>query len=632
MFSSTTSNVNRIEITGITDNYTILSNSNQLSPLKLNSSKINYKNLSKFYSNINSFKSKSCFNNDVLISGNNKDNRIANITDVLVNNDDNITNEVYAQNALFFKNKKTIKIPSKVEHVIRKYIPRKLLKEIHEDVNVAIEMCLLFTTQLTRSYFGIKDGTNPDGWVSLKAEYLRDFICINPLAYKNVITALEYPLNKGQVIECDHHYIIGEKNQYYRLGKAYIGKGIVNYTLKTKEAINALNKHYLRSLTDANQNSICKNLIKIYADITLPTIEAIKNEAKRLIKKGYITKKGKILTIRNKHSNDYWKDADKRSFVEDAIEIYEYLTNNGLIIPMEGNEASGGRVIDSFTLMPGWIRKLVKINGKPMIECDYSALHPNIAVKLYNGKTEFITHHELASKLKIDVNTIKQEHLSFFNKEVWQMKQSPLYYYYSTHESKMLENIVREKHTSQYKHKITSRRMFEFEVGIMTEVIQQLNNEDIYVLYVYDALWSQPEHVERVKKVMDNVILRHGVKTTAKCTHGKESQTLIDTKEAKVDKSIIERNILSTEQTLASNITDCITVSANDITFSVNLRESILEKINKGEHPQFTDALIKFDDNDLIQEKVMVVYDEVYQKNQYITQSFIYNPLPAYGT
>jgi hypothetical protein len=28
-------------------------------------------------------------------------------------------------------------------------------------------------------------------------------------------------------------------------------------------------------------------------------------------------------------------------------------------------------------------RKLVKVNGNPMIECDFTCLHPNIAVALY---------------------------------------------------------------------------------------------------------------------------------------------------------------------------------------------------------------------------------------------------------
>src|ERR1035437_10361686 len=100
------------------------------------------------------------------------------------------------------------------------------------------------------------------------------------------------------------------------------------------------------------------------------------------------------------------------------------------MIPIDGSAESGGRVVDSFTLMPSWIRNLVKINGKRLIECDYIALHPNIAIKLYGGKTEYITHGDVALELKLKVLPVKVEHLSFFNKKVWGMKHSFLYDYY----------------------------------------------------------------------------------------------------------------------------------------------------------------------------------------------------------
>jgi hypothetical protein len=50
----------------------------------------------------------------------------------------------------------------------------------------------------------------------------------------------------------------------------------------------------------------------------------------------------------------------------------------------------------------------------------------------------------------------------------------------------MLENIRKDKKENGYK--ITSRRMLEAEVAIMTDVIQHLNQKGIGVLYVYDEL------------------------------------------------------------------------------------------------------------------------------------------------
>ncbi|WP_264566290.1 hypothetical protein [Flavobacterium sp. N3904] len=467
--------------------------------------------------------------NDVLDNTFLKDKEVLDLSRVTAYNDDNITTDISAQLSLFVINNNRIKIPSKVEYVIRKYVSRKLLKEIHKDVEVAIELCLLFCTQLNSTYFDIKNGSQPNGWKSLRAEYLRDFLSLNPLTYKKVITALEEPLKKGAILECDHISIIGEKNHFYRLTPPYLGKGIVSYDLKTKEAIALLNKHYYRVLGEAKKNPICENLIRFYQDISLPTMDQIKKEADRLIALGYVTKKDKKLTKLNKHARSYYKNHKELSFMEDAIEIFEYLTDNGLLIPTVGGEASGGRVVDSFTLMPSWIRNLVLINGQAHIESDYSCLHPNIAIALYDGSTSNLTHSDLGSELNIEVKMVKNEHLSFFNKQFWQMKQSPLYSYYQQNEPRMLQNVIAEKYSSQYKHKITSRRLFAKEVEVMTAVIQQLNKEGIFVGYVYDALFFHPDYAKRVKEVMDTIIQQYAIKTIAKLSNDEKQNPATET-------------------------------------------------------------------------------------------------------
>jgi len=110
----------------------------------------------------------------------------------------------------------------------------------------------------------------------------------------------------------------------------------------------------------------------------------------------------------------------------------------------------------------------------------------NIAIKLYKGKESYITHQSVAEKACINVRIVKREHLAFFNKTLKGMRKSPLYKYYSQHEPAMLERIRKDK--KEYGYKVTSRRMFEAEVDIMTDVITKLNAQGIEVLYVYDAL------------------------------------------------------------------------------------------------------------------------------------------------
>jgi hypothetical protein len=65
-------------------------------------------------------------------------------------------------------------------------------------------------------------------------------------------------------------------------------------------------------------------------------------------------------------------------------------------------------------------------------------------------------------------------------------------------------------------HTITTKKMFTFEVEIMTDVIKKLNSEGIYVMYVYDALYSCTKNIERVKQVMNEEINKKGVYTKIK--------------------------------------------------------------------------------------------------------------------
>lgn len=415
---------------------------------------------------------------------------------------------------LFFNSGNKIRIPKTIENAV-KHLPTKLLKEIHSERVVAVEMCLLFTIQLSSKYFGFIDGSTTTGWKSLSSKFLREFFSYHPTAYKHIINALAIGSEKDPIIEVNENGKIGIKCNDYRFGKACRSKKLVQYELKTQPALKLLNKHHSMLYNEARKNPICNNLIQIYPYISLPTEEEIKAEAKRLVKLNY-SKKGKELTFLNKHPKSYFKNPEKRSFVEDALEIFEYLTKNGLMIPRKGSEKSGGRVVDAFSRMPAWIRNLVKVNGESLDVWDLSCLHPNIAMSLYGGSKEFLTHGVLAEESGIPEDIVKIEHLSFFNKHPKEMEESPLFEYYTRSEAEMMKNIINEKYRSRYQHRITSRRMFKKEVEIMTDVITQLNKEGIKVLYIYDALGCLPNHSERVKQLLDETALKHGVKTRAK--------------------------------------------------------------------------------------------------------------------
>jgi hypothetical protein len=561
--------------------------------------------------------SKFIFNNDVLKEDLLLKEETSVIDGVTECFDDVIITGFQAQFPLFFITNNTIKIPSKIEYVLRKYVSRKLLRDIHQDEDVAIELCLLFASQLTSTYFRFLEDPEYKGWKSLRAEYLRDFLSLNPRTYKKVITALEMPTSKGVIIECDHKPILGKKNHYYRLGEAYIGKGIKSYKLKTSIAQKLLNKSFMRIHSKSETNPIIKNLLEFYNRIQLPSIEQIDREADRLIKLNYSTKKKKILKRLGKHSKKSFGSPEKYSFVEDSIKVFKYLTENGILFPEIGSVKNGGRIIDSLALMPSWIRRMIKIKGKLHVEADYSCMHPNLAINLYGGSKEYLTHGDLGLAMDTNVDVIKVEHLSFFNKEVWQMKQSPLYKYYEDKEPRMLKNIIAEKYNSEFKHNITSRRLFTKEVEIMTIVINNLNKEGIYVGYVYDAVFCHPDDANRVKEVMDEVILKFGIKTTAKLSNGKKHNPILNNlKETMIDVEILKPKPVEPVLELKK-------IDAGLISFSNRIKGEIKDWIKNGKLVNFEETIVVFDETDSMTESVLRVFDTIDLKYIYVTENFI---------
>lgn len=440
------------------------------------------------------------------------------VTDV----ENNINTEgIYQVFPILFPNPNSIMIPNKALTFLRMKEIRPCLDKIHGQAKtaanreIAIELCLLFLSQLSSTYRNMINGEEPEGWKSLRAVFLRELLWINEKTYQNVEEALLYKFESAPILERGT-YAKGQYSTKFRLSSVHRAKGFKPYELKTDIVRNLYQKSCVRKIKEAQKNTICTNLLELYNNITLPTIQEIKDEAQRLIANNYVSKKGKKLQYLNKKPKSYYKNLDKTVFVEDAIKIFNYLTKNGFLIPRAGDFRSGGRVVDSFTLMPSWIRKLVKVNGEPMIECDYSCLHPNIAMSMYGGSSKFITHQCISERTGIDILIIKTEHLSFFNKKVWSMTKSALYDYYKNSESTMLENVMSEKKFSEFDHRITSQRLFKKEVDIMRAIIKRLNEAGIFVGYIYDALFCEPKHQEQVKKIMDEVILDFDVYTTAK--------------------------------------------------------------------------------------------------------------------
>lgn len=452
---------------------------------------------------------------------NNITERSIDITGITEGINTQIEEDIYASYPLYFPKANTILIPKKIKRNLERYVSKELLRKIDSNIDLAIEKCLVLVSNLSSTYY------SDSRWKKLKSTILDEQTKkpnSNTYVYPNIIRALlKGTPNDGAMIEIlknedgNDSYQIGVHSKYFKLSDNYFKVGLTQYIIQDETLINNRRIWLYNELKCATNNPIASNLLSVYPRLTLPTHDEMMIEARRLISKGYINKKGKKLTMLNKHGKSYFPDNDNRSFVEENIELFNYLTRNGFLIPNVGGIRSGGRVVDSFTLMPSWIRKMIKIDGHDIAEVDYRALHPNIAVKLYGGKSQYITHQMIADELEVDKQIIKDAHLSFFNEKINQMKQSPLYRYYKKKEPDMLNNIMNEKRYHKSKHKATSERLFDCEVSIMSEVLLRLNTRGIYALYVYDALYCKNVDALDVIEMMNQVALEFGVYTNADC-------------------------------------------------------------------------------------------------------------------
>ncbi|QEE50697.1 hypothetical protein FUA48_14255 [Flavobacterium alkalisoli] len=481
-----------------------------------------------------------------------------------------LTENKLSEASLVFPNVNSIMIPKKALYNLSKYTSKPLLKAVDPKIEVAVEKCLVFLSNLAMTYY------TEDKWKKLYSGILHDQSKKgnnNTCIYPKIVDVLTKGTSKGAFIEVNNQYYEGESRKY-RLTETYLKAGLTQYTIKDSKLIQRLNSIYYTRLDTAIKNPVCRNLISIYPKLELPTSEELLAIGKKLVKEGRETKRGKLLTMRNKHSNEYWSDYTNRSFVEDNIRLFEFLTSRGFMIPSEGDDKSGHRVVDSFTLMPSWIREQITIGGIKLRERDYTALHPNIAIKLYGGKQSNITHQNVAEKASIDIIDVKQEHLSFFNKTWKGMQKSPLYQHYQQTEPVMLENLRKDKKKNGYK--VTSRKMFKIEVDIMTEVIQHLNSVGIQVLYVYDALLCEEKDRQVVTETMNSTILEHGVKTSVKIESPVQGET-IQCKQYRLDEEI---NLYEVLPAMSFTIEESMTIIC-DFDFSKMQMSELVKYIGK---------------------------------------------------
>jgi len=396
-------------------------------------------------------------------------------------------------------------IPKKVRYIVTNIIPVSQLAKVHSDKTTAREMLIYFTAMVSSPYS--KSHHAIERWHSWHSRGLYGIFNTSSSAYTRVIELLK----EYGVIDVDMSYSVEEhKTRKYALSDAYFNRGHDSYTATSPWLVELLRKQHLARAVNTGDNPIANSMMKVYPRIELPTLEEINAVADMLIRDRVVLKGARCVRRGTRYKAT--KEMPLRN-LDDDIALFTRLTENGLLIPSI-SAAAGGRVCDSFTLMPSWIRALVKLDGVNMAALDYRCLHPNIIMAIYGeSRVKYLSHRQVSDETGIPLADVKVAHLSFFNRSVNDMKRRELYKYYNTHHPEMMRRLIADKMSSPMGYKVTERMLMEKEVQMMTEVISRLDEMDIHGVYVYDALYVNPMHREIVTSVMNDVALGHGVYT-----------------------------------------------------------------------------------------------------------------------
>lgn len=415
--------------------------------------------------------------------------------------------KLFNEGLTYIQSPNHIFIPKKLKHVVDNYISIEDLQSVYKNTEVVKELIYLFTSYLYDPYKNTGlDFENNMMYISAK-KITKLFFNNNYTLFKKLIDILEKGTEKGAILEVDKRCKVGLYTRTYRLSDIYFAKGIEKYEIKTNKVKEIVKKTFYEKLSKSFDNPIAKHIIKTYSRITIPTLNKVKIKLNKLIKSGFTSKSGKLYV---KYDGISEKDYSKYIYHDDVLDRFEVILGNGFIIPIIGDEKSGGRVVDSITLINKWIRELCLFDGKPLCELDFKCLHPNIIMKLFGGNTKYITHEQVANDLNITKEEVKRHHLTFFNLNSWcfNNKNNILHQYYSSIEPELVDNILKlkEKHNvrigNTYVNVKVSRMLFEEEVKLMTKIIEKLTKEDISTLYCYDAIYASPKDKNRVRQVM----------------------------------------------------------------------------------------------------------------------------------
>lgn len=394
---------------------------------------------------------------------------------------------------------KYLYVPTSTINTVKR-IPAKTLKTIHPNTDVSREVLYLLLSNFSKTFLisekSDKGTSQAEGYVRLDSQVLKDMTRVGRrVTYAKGMGVL---ISEGLIEVGKDYSTTTNKCREYRLTPKYFNFKVTRILPKqdfTKKHLKKMEEFKLEGMLN---NPIIMESLRTKERMSFPTVDEVKELLIEEAKKGHTNKRGMRLVYLNKRNKDNFENC---VFVEDYLEMYKNSVDNP-IIPTKLGEDAGGRVVTAYNMMPQIIRKHLKIDGEELVELDFTCLHPNIVNTLYGESPDTITHDMVAQHLGIDRKTAKIAHLSLFNMKWSDMVHNPLFDFYATKHTKMMERLFRDKEKYGYKH--TSKILFRTETELMTTITQVFIAEGIPALYVFDALYVPKSKAEQAKIIMNN--------------------------------------------------------------------------------------------------------------------------------
>jgi len=367
----------------------------------------------------------------------------------------------------------------------------------NNSAKIAGELSLIFASYFTHTIFNI------DKEVTLNAKVMEMNLTKN---YHQIVKLFL----KHNIIElvANFSYTNNTSRKYKLNNKILNHSRIKKYKITDNRVKEFYRKSMYRMLAAAEKNYIARRTLLAYMYVDLPSEAKVKNRAFYLVK-NKIEKGGKI--YRARYKDNYKKNTYR--FVDKDIKRYKFYVEPSYIIPNISEKV--GRVYHTFNMIPSWIRELLNIEGEQMVEVDFAALHPNIAVSLFHGfnSPRHINHQEIADYLNTTKAEVKEGHLRYFNEPVKKMNLNPVDKFYEDKFPSMIDGIKKIKEKN---YRAITYKLFNLETKIMEECMRRFEKEQIVALYIFDAFGVAESKVERTKQIMNEVAEMYNVLTIAK--------------------------------------------------------------------------------------------------------------------